>query len=86
MEAYVAGDVIIGMGMDDNDVSPETPDVPTEENIIKEEYENMLIQLKKYLLSEKGYSPTLVNELDMNYDGRLDVFDMIILRQLYEES
>lgn len=84
LEASVAGDIIIGIGMGEGDEEEEPPVTPPQEDPQNpsEQYLDKVIQLQHYLLNESGYSPSEVTELDMNFDGKLDALDLILLKRM----
>ena len=47
---------------------------------------SMLVQLQNYLLGSKNYSPSLIKELDMNFDDVIDVYDFVLLRNTILDS
>lgn len=84
LEASVAGDIIIGIGMGEGDEEEEPPVTPPQEDPQNpsEQYLDKMIQLQHYLLNESGYSPSEVTELDMNFDGELNTLDLILLKRM----
>lgn len=84
LEATVAGDIIISIGMGEADETEEPPVTPPQEEPQNpsEQYLDKIIQLQRYLLNESGYSPIEVTELDMNFDGKLDALDLMLLKRM----
>ena len=84
LEASVAGDTIIGIGVGEDDETPEQPEQPPQEEPVdpSEQYLTKVIQLQRYLLNESGYSVSELNELDMDFDGTLTALDLVLLKKM----
>ena len=84
LEASVAGDTIIGIGVGEDDETPEQPEQPPQEEPVdpSEQYLTKVIQLQHYLLNESGYSVSELNELDMDFDGTLTALDLVLLKKM----
>jgi len=77
------GTIIVNMSVDENEISVEEIPEETEDMTSKKEYYLTLIsQLQNYLLHKTDYSPKMINELDMNYDQILNIYDLILLKKL----
>ncbi len=63
---------------------PEEPE-PEEPVDHKEQYLGMMMELQNYLLNKTSYSASTVAELDMNFDGKLDVLDLALLKRMIME-
>ncbi|MBR7037704.1 MAG: hypothetical protein IKI21_00425 [Oscillospiraceae bacterium] len=61
---------------------------PTEEVDVekREYYLTILEQLQNYLHGSVSYSPDVLRDLDMDFNGTLDVFDLALLKRLYAEE
>lgn len=87
MESLINDDIIIGTSMDDKEeeIQPQTE----EEDVVDNKNDlsvSMLVQLRNYLLGSKNYSPSLIKELDMNFDDVIDVYDFVLLRNTILDS
>ena len=84
LEASVAGDTIIGIGVGEDNETPEQPEQPPQEEPVdpSEQYLTKVIQLQHYLLNESGYSVSELNELDMDFDGTLTALDLVLLKKM----
>lgn len=78
------GTVIVNMSVDKNEVSAEEiyegePEITGEK---RDYYLTLITQLQNYLHQRASYSPKIINELDMNYDGILNIYDLVLLKKL----
>ncbi len=88
LEPASSGTIMISIAMEDGAVieepEPEEPE-PEEPVDHKEQYLGMMMELQNYLLNKTSYSASTVAELDMNFDGKLDVLDLALLKRMIME-
>ncbi|MBR6384577.1 MAG: peptidoglycan-binding protein [Ruminococcus sp.] len=86
MESLISDDIIIGTAMDSEEEETQTPTEEEETNMENDLTVSMLVQLQNYLLGSKNYSPSVIKELDMNFDDIIDVYDFVLLRDALLDS
>ena len=92
IDALSEGIVVVGAYFDDDtkpgDTEPSEPIETTEpiNDDMHDYYLSLATQLQNYLHGKPNYNAIAINDLDMNLDGVIDIFDLALLKRMIKES